>query len=457
MKALQLEEIVSAVGGTILGTTKEKIVIEAITTDTRKITEGNLFIPIKGEKFDGHDFIQQAFEKGAKCCFSQISMIPPEGKLLILVQDTRKALRDLAEYYMSLFAVNVVAVTGSVGKTTTKDMIASVLSQKYSVLKTEGNFNNEIGLPLTVFQLDESYHTVVLEMGMNSFGEIHNLSKIAKPDIVVITNIGVSHIENLGSREGILKAKCEIFDFMKENGIAVLNADDDKLLTLSEKQNMRISWFGLSNTKGITADEIIPNGLEGVSCTIHTKKGDFKTTISVPGEHMVLNALSATAVGLSLGLELEQIKTGIEQFVPTQMRMAVLKTKQGTTIINDSYNANPASTKAAIDVLKNTAGRKVCILGDMFELGDYGEQMHKEVGLYAAQSDIDLLICIGKLSGMTAFSAMEAGCENVLYYNTIEVFFEHGLHTVEIGDTVLVKASRGMHFEKIVEKIQEVK
>ena len=219
MKPITLKSVAQAVNGKISDEKYNDVVIENITTDTRKISEGDLFIPLKGENFDGHKFIEQAFEKGALCCLSAENT--ESEKAVIYVSDTRKALRDLAEYYISLFDIPVVGITGSVGKTTTKDMIASVLMQKYNVLKTEGNFNNEIGLPLTVFKITEDTQVAVLEMGMNSFGEIHNLSKIAKPDIAVITNVGVSHIENLGSREGILKAKCEIFDFMKDNGTAV--------------------------------------------------------------------------------------------------------------------------------------------------------------------------------------------------------------------------------------------
>lgn len=455
MKPITLEAIAKAVNGKISDEKYNNIIIENITTDTRKIAEGDLFIPLKGENFDGHNFIQQAFESGALCCLSAENI--ETYKPCIYVSDTRVALRDLAEYYISLFNIHVVGITGSVGKTTTKDMIASVLMQKYNVLKTEGNFNNEIGLPLTVFRITDDTEVVVLEMGMNSFGEIHNLSKIAKPDIAVITNVGVSHIENLGSREGILKAKCEIFDYIKNNGTAILNIDNDMLKTLEGKTSFKTLWYGIENKKDIYADNIVKNGVESISCDIHMNNEMFNVCIPVPGEHMVLNAMAAALVGKTLDISISEIKRGIEEFVPTKMRMAVFKTKNGTTLINDAYNANPVSMKASIDVLSGVEGEKIAILGDMFELGDFAEKMHYDTGVYAAQKNIDKIICIGNISKSMYEGAVSLG-ENAFYFETQEDFFENGFEKlINKGATVLVKASRGMHFEKTAEKIQEVK
>lgn len=455
MKPITLEAIAKAVNGKISDEKYNNIIIENITTDTRKIAEGDLFIPLKGENFDGHNFIQQAFESGALCCLSAENI--ETYKPCIYVSDTRVALKDLAEYYISLFNIPVVGITGSVGKTTTKDMIASVLMQKYNVLKTEGNFNNEIGLPLTVFRITDDTELVVLEMGMNSFGEIHNLSKIAKPDIAVITNVGVSHIENLGSREGILKAKCEIFDYIKNNGTAILNIDNDMLKTLEGKTSFKTLWYGIENKKDIYADNIVKNGVESISCDIHMNNEMFNVCIPVPGEHMVLNAMAAALVGKTLDLSISEIKRGIEEFVPTKMRMAVFKTKNGTTLINDAYNANPVSMKASIDVLSGVEGEKIAILGDMFELGDFAEKMHYDTGVYAAQKNIDKIICIGNISKSMYEGAVSLG-GNAFYFETQEDFFENGFEKlINKGATVLVKASRGMHFEKTAEKIQEVK
>lgn len=454
MKSLTLNEIAKAVNGKI-SNNSNNVFITGVTTDTRNVKENDIFIPIKGERFDGHDFILQAFEKGAICSLSCENIVVPEGKYIIYVEDTRKALRDLAQYYrLSFPTLSVVAITGSVGKTTTKDIIASVLSQKFNVLKTEGNFNNEIGLPLTVFNLNENHEVAVLEMGMNNFGEISRLSKIAHPDIAVITNIGVSHIENLGSREGILKAKCEIFDYFK-NGLAVLNVDDDMLITIDKKLDCSISWFGIENKRDIYTNNIEYNGINSINCTICTPKGNFDVSINIPGKHMIFNAMSATAVGLHLGLTLEQIKKGIEEFTPTKMRMSVIELKNNTTIINDSYNANPISMKSAIDVLAKAKKEKIAILGDMLELGDFADNMHYEVGEYAAIKGIDKIICIGELSKNIYNGSLNKG-GNVYYFKTKDEFFKSSVFNQCIGNTVLIKASRVMNFEKIAEKLQEV-
>lgn len=458
MIPLSLDEILKASNGAVIqGSASENIIINNITTDSRKITENSLFVPIIGEVFDGHDFIMSSFEKGAVCALSSKENIYENEKTVIKVEDTKKAFRDIAEYYIQKNKLPVVAITGSVGKTTTKDIIASVISQKYNVLKTEGNFNNEIGLPITAFKLEKENEAIVFEMGMNSFGEIHNLSKIAKPDIAVITNIGVSHIENLGSREGILKAKCEIFDYISKNGTAVLNSDDDMLITLENMLKTDIIWFGLKNKRDIFAKNIENQGLSGTNCTIVTKNGEIDVKINVPGEHMVLNALAATAVGIKMGLSNEEIKKGIENFLPSKMRMSIIKAGNGISIINDTYNANPISMKAAIDVLASESGSKVCVMGDMFELGDFAEKMHYDVGKYAAEKKIDRIICIGEFSKNTYKGAVDYGHKNTFYFKTQKEFMESNLNEyIKTGDIVLVKASRGMGLEKTVEKIQEV-
>ena len=454
MMPLKLEDILQAVNGKIADNIDLSSLppITGIATDTRELKQGQLFVPIKGERFDGHDFLPQAFEKGAICCLSEAGYSSAE-KCVIYVENTRKALGDLAKYYLSLFSIPVVAITGSVGKTTTKDMIASVLEQKYQVLKTQGNFNNDIGLPKTIFQLENHHQVLVLEMGMNHFGEIQYLSQIARPDIAVITNVGVSHIENLGSREGILQAKCEIFDGLKKNGIILLNKDNDMLRTVQHKTHC-VFWYGVSSDSDITAKDINPLGIEGIGCTICMKDTQLPVIIPVPGEHMVLNALAAAGVGSYLGVEPMDIKKGIESFRPTGMRMSVFKTDAGTTIINDAYNANPVSMKAALDVLANCEGRKVAVLGDMFELGPYAGDMHFEVGQYAKEKGIDVIICVGTLAKHILEGAAGG---NVFYYETQENFLTEGIQQVHEGDTVLIKASRGMHFEKTAEKIQEVK
>ncbi|MDE6357448.1 MAG: UDP-N-acetylmuramoyl-tripeptide--D-alanyl-D-alanine ligase, partial [Eubacteriales bacterium] len=335
MKPILIEEIIKAVNGVInknIDTTN--IYIENVSTDTRTIKEGDLFIPIVGENFDGHNFIESAFEKGAKVCLSEKD-IETDG-ILIKVSNTRKALKDFAKYYRNLFNIPIVAITGSTGKTTTKDMIASVLSQKYNILKTEGNFNNEIGLPLTIFKIDDKTQVAILEMGMNHFGEIHNLSEIASPKIAIITNIGVSHIENLGSREGILRAKNEIFDYLDKNGIKILNGDDDMLIGLKNDKTLgklkEQHFYSLENKESAYATNIKENGLKGICATINYFNKSFDVEIKFPGKHMVSNALSATIVGEKLGLSECQIKKGIETFNPSKMRMDIVENEKYTII-----------------------------------------------------------------------------------------------------------------------------
>lgn len=444
MKELYLEKVEKAVKGEIVSGNKD-IIIKDICTDTRKVKEGDLFIPLVGDNFDGHNFIEEAFSKGAVAVLSHKDI---SGKAVIKVEDTKEALADLAEYYISLFKIPIVAVTGSTGKTTTKELIYSVLSQKYKTIKTEGNFNNEIGLPLTAFRINESTQAVVFEMGMNHFNEIHKLSKIAKPDICVISNVGVSHIENLGSRDGILKAKSEIFDFMKENGAKIINGDDDKLITINNAVT-----FGINNKNADYTADILDESLNGINARLNYKNNEIMVNIPLPGRHMVLNALAALAVGKTLDISDECIKEGIENFKSAKMRMDIIETDR-YIILNDVYNANPESVKAGINVMKNAIGRKVVVLGDMLELGKFADELHYETGKFAVKSGIDVVICIGELSQSTYNGAKEKN-ENVFYFKTQEDFWKEINGILHIGDTILVKASRGMHFEKTVEKIME--
>lgn len=456
MKPILIKDVVKAVEGELVYSDKSILEksITNVSTDTRTITEGQLFVPLVGENFDGHKFIDMAFEKGASCALSQEKI--ESDKPLIIVEDTLKALAKLAKYYLALFKIPVVAVTGSTGKTTTKELIFSVINQGFNALKTEGNFNNEIGLPLTVFRIDDSTEAVVLEMGMSHFGEIHRLCEIACPDVAVITNVGVSHIENLGSRDGILKAKCEIFDFLKENGVKILNYDDDKLSTLKGED---INFFSIKDKNAkYYAENIKEVPLESVSCKINTPKDSFEVNIPLPGLHMVSNALAATAVGEALGLNSAQIKKGIEEFKSAKMRMDIIKTDR-FKVINDVYNANPNSVKAGIDVLAAAEGRKVCILGDMLELGDKAPKLHFETGEYAAEKKIDVVIAIGEMAKNLYEGALSKAenKENCYYFKTQEEFFDKAEEILKDGDTILVKASRGMKFEKTTEKLISLK
>lgn len=464
MKELTIREIIKATNARLLAAGEPERLMERrvshVTQDSREVRQGSLFVPMKGEKRDGHDFIAQCFAQGAAACFSEKEIHPQGDGIILLVENTRKALLDLAGYHRSRFHIPVIGITGSVGKTTTKDMTASVLSQKYHTLWTQGNYNNDIGVPLTLLRLEDSHQAAVIEMGMNHFGEIDLLAGIVCPDIGVISNVGVAHIENLGSREGILQAKCEMFGRMKETGTAILNADNDMLRTMEGKLVQKTVWFGLEDMEGrkpdIYADEIRQDGLEKTACIIHTPQGSISVTIPMPGRHMVLNALSAATVGLELGLTLEEIKAGIEGFTPTKNRMNVIYGENGITILNDVYNANPVSMKASLDILSAASGRKAAVLGFMGELGEFAPEMHREVGAYAAKSGVDLLFCIGQYTDEMAAGAKEAGCKAVFHFQTQAEFWEQGLSLLQKGDTVLVKASRSMELEKTVEKIQGV-
>lgn len=455
MKNLTLAHIAEACHGTYVGTEEKKNQeVSSIFTDSRKAEEGGLFVPIKGARADAHDFIEDVMEKGALVTLSE-KELGEKPYPYILVKSSLQAVKDIAEYYLEQLAIPVVGITGSVGKTSTKEMIAAVLSQKYCTLKTQGNFNNELGLPLTVFRLRDEHEMAVLEMGISDFGEMHRLAKIARPDTCVITNIGLCHLEFLKSRDGILKAKTEIFDFLKPEGHVILNGDDDKLVTVDEVKGIKPVFFGIENHSGIWADAIKPEGLKGISCCIHTEKGSFSVLIPIPGHHMVYNALAGTAVGLTYGLSLEEIKAGIESLQPVSGRFHIIETGK-YTVVDDCYNANPVSMKASLDVLTDAMGRKVAILGDMGELGENEVEMHREVGVYAASRNLDLLLCVGELSQYMAEAARHAApAKTILHFATKEEMLKELPKILQEGDTVLVKASHFMGFEDVVKELEE--
>lgn len=455
MKSMSLREIAIAVDGRYYGDDAFLTqCVAGVTIDSRKIESGYLFVPIKGERVDGHTFIPTVMEKGALCTLSEQPLENADYPY-ILVGSCKQALKDLAEHYRNALGIKVVGITGSVGKTSTKEMIASVLSQKYNVLKTAGNFNNEIGLPLTIFNIRDEHEVAILEMGISDFGEMHRLTKMARPDVCVITNIGLCHLENLGDRDGILKAKTEMFDYMQPAAKIILNGDDDKLITVKEVKGITPKFFGLSSKLDAFADDIRSLSLKGTSCNIHIGDKSFDTIIPIPGHHMVYNALAGALVGQELGLTPSEIKAGIEALVPVSGRNNLIET-DSLMIIDDCYNANPISTKASLDVLALADNRKVAVLGDMFELGENEKELHFGVGEHAAQKNIDLVVCIGKLSENTACGAKNAGA-NVLHFETKADFLAQAKNVLRKGDAVLVKASNGMAFSEIVENLKQLK
>ena len=374
-----------------------------------------------------------------------------EGKFYIQVPDTRLALRALAAAYRNRFSIPVVQITGSVGKTTTKEMIASVLSAKLRVLKTPENFNNDIGTPLTLLGLGPEHEAAVIETGMNHFGEIEYLGEMVRPDIAVISNIGDAHIEFLGSRQGILQAKCEIFTHLKEGGLVVLNGDDPLLDTVSV--NYPTVRCGRSEHCQARIAELADHGIEGVSCTVVTEKDRYELFISTPGDYLAYSASIAVAVAESLGLNHEEIVRGVADYVPAGSRMRVLRLPGGRVILDDCYNANPQSVAAALEVLARTdCDRKVAVLGDMGELGELTGRAHYNMGALAAMLGVDMVVAIGEKAAKIADGAAQSG-SSVSYFRTREEALPELRQQIRAGTAMLIKASHAMHFERLTEQL----
>ncbi len=459
MERLTLGEILQAVDGTLLGQADDlSITVDSVSTDSRKIREGALFVPLTGERFDGHAYINMALEAGAAGCFTareRDSYLP--GKFYIKVASPLRALRDLAAYYRTKFDIPVIGITGSVGKTTTKDMVAAVLGTKYNVLKTEGNFNSREGMPLTLLRLNSSHEIAVIEMGMSQAGEIDYLSKAARPDVAVITNIGDAHVENLGSRENILKAKCEIFNHLKPDGLAILNGDDELLNTLRDALPFSRVFCGYEDGCDYQACDVHTDDAGHIICRAKTPEGDYGMEIPALGRHMAYPALMAAAVGERFGLTREEISQGILQFAPTKMRMDVIHRGGNITILNDTYNANPQSMRAAIGVLGDSkAPFKMAVLGDMFELGSLAPVLHAGVGEYLGRAGIDCLVAVGELAEHIADAAQKAGVPMVFRCPDKGAAIPVLKDNLRPDSTVLVKASRGMAMEELVDYLKRI-
>lgn len=452
MRHFTIQQFTEACGGTFYGS--EELLnkeIKGVVVDSRQVKQDYLFVATVGERVDGHRFIPDVYAKGAVCALSQQKIDRPAGPY-ILVEDTLQALKDGAESYRQTLDIPVIGITGSVGKTSTKEMIATVLEQKYQVLKTPGNFNNEIGLPLTLFMIDDCHDVAVLEMGMNHFGEMHRLSKMARPDICVFTNIGVAHLEFLGSRDGILKAKSEMFDYAASDAKVFVNGDDDKLITLKD----RAVTFGLNTSHPVFADQVENLGLDGISCRIHISGQTIPVTVPLPGMHMVYNAMAGACAGDALGLTPEQIKAGIESLKPISGRSNILHTPH-YTLLDDCYNANPVSMCAMLDVLNHSRTRKVAILGDMGELGTDEAKLHASVGVHLKDLQIDLVITIGTLSEEIYHQGQSSAPHTrFLHFRDKELFLTHAEHILQDKDAILIKASHYMGFEHIVHTLSTI-
>ena len=439
--------------------------ITNVTTDSRKAAKGSLFVAIKGENFDGNSLYVQAFENGAKVCLVQGIEVDESVKqkyndrCVIIVENTIVALQKIASYKRDLYDIPVIAVTGSVGKTSTKDIISSVVSTSYNVLKTQGNLNNHIGVPMTILGLKD-HNALVVEMGMNNLGEISVLSKIAKPDIAVITNVGTSHIGNLGSRENILKAKLEILDGLKDDGVLIINNDNDLLhkwsSELKDRKSLKICTYGIENNSDVVARDIVLNENSSNFNAI-LKESNAVKDINVPvgGLHFVYNALCAIMVGKVLNIPMEKISKGIQKFELSKNRMELINLPNNIVIINDCYNANYDSMKAGIEYLAKTkAQRKIAVLGDMLELGEFSKKLHIEVGKEILKNKIDILITVGKMAENIANTVKTVNSNVYVCQNNNEAV-KKIKSIMRENDIILIKASNGMKFKDIVDGLKK--
>ncbi|ELC8360154.1 UDP-N-acetylmuramoyl-tripeptide--D-alanyl-D-alanine ligase [Clostridium perfringens] len=452
MLELNLQEIVKATKGALLKEADVKE-IKAVSTDTRKIEEGTMFIALKGENFNGNNYVLDAFNKGAKiaivdevkCDLNELK----EDVALIKVQNTGRALMDLAKFYREKLGLKVVGITGSAGKTSTKDLVAAVLSDKYKVFKTKGNFNNEIGLPLMILELDRTYDVAILEMGMRGLGQIKELAEIASPDLGIITNIGISHIEILKTRENILKAKMEIATFFDKNNTLVVCGNDDFLGVLPEAE-YKIVKTGVGENFKIGAKNI---ALEELSSkfTVYDGEKEEEFSLDMPGEHNISNLMLGIAIAKELGVSFEEMKRGLKNIEATSMRLELIK-KDGFSILNDCYNSSPVAVKSAIDVMKNIEGkRRIAVLGTMRELGHKSEEAHEEIGKYAKENGIEKVLCFGDFSE----NIKEGYGEGCTVYENKEELIKDLLNIICDGDIILVKASRSLKFEEITKALLE--
>lgn len=462
MKDILVKDIVRVCNGTLI-CGNENLVCENFSKDTREINQGDIYLGIQGERVNGSIFYEEAFKKGAKGCILQDVEIDEKvvhndsDKFIILVPNVVKALQELAAYKRSLYDIPVIGITGSVGKTSTKDMVASVLATQYHVLKTEGNHNNEIGLPLTLLKLKDE-NALVLEMGMSAFGEISLLTNIAKPTTGVITIIGSSHIGELGSRENILKAKLEIIEGLASKGALIINNDNDLLYNWNQQNSdeHRHITYGIENESELQAKNI-QMGEEGSSFEIDYNERTYTAKVPVPGKHFIYNALAAIAVGLENNITIENCMKGIAEFSLTKKRMEILKTEQNVTILNDCYNASYESVKAALEYLHSLkVNRKIAVLGDVLELGEFSKQMHQKMGEEVIHNEVDILITVGTEAKEIASTVRKKSQKIDIF--TFEQNKEASSLLKEImkpEDVILIKASNGMHFDEIVAEIRK--
>ena len=455
LEELSLREIVEAVEGELVQGGPDSR-IAGVSTDTRSLKPGDLFFALKGEHADGHQYVGSAVELGASgVVISDEGTVPSRcAAAVVKVDDPLWALGDLAAYYRSKFDVRAVSITGSVGKTTTKEMLASILERKWKVLKNAANFNNEIGVPLTLFQLDRSHEVVVLEMAMRGLGQIRRLAAIAKPSVGIVTNVGISHIELLGSQSSIADAKAELLAELPPDGLAVLNAEDGYYRVMKERFGGRVISFGSCKTADVIGASIKCSRSGRCNFVVLVEGGAVEVKMPVLGHHNVYNALAAAAAAVGMGVDLQTIREGLEGFSPPAMRMELRKSKGGCVVLNDAYNASPASMVAALKTLRTLTGykRKIAVLGDMFELGDYAPKAHRDVGRALAENGVEMLITVGPMAEAIADGARDVGFpkDAIQSYGDSAEAGRELKAQIRKGDAVLVKGSRAMKMEEIV-------
>lgn len=462
IKDITVEDVIELCNGTLICGSLNTVLVD-FCKDTREIKPGEVYVGIKGENYDGNLLYEEALKKGASVCILQDIIIPEniaeryEGRAIIIVEDTIRALQKLASYKRNMYDIPVVAITGSVGKTSTKDIVASVMSKEFNVLKTEGNYNSQLGLALTVLRL-KNHSAMIVEMGMSSLGEISRLSEIARPTVAIITNVGTAHIGFLGSRANILKAKLEILDGLQSDGKVIINNDNDLLHDwyLNSGSRYDVITYGMENISNITAHNAMLLEKES-TYDVNLDGKTYHVNVGVGGNHFILNSLCAIAVGRIFRIPMSEILDGIANFELTKRRMQTEKLSNGVMIINDCYNANYDSMKAAIEYLgKLPTKRKVAVLGDMLELGEYSENLHRRVGKEVADNQVDVLITVGTEAKYIADEACKSGMlvTNIYTFDTNKEAKEKIKEIIKGGNVdILLKASNGMKFQEIFEEI----
>ena len=453
MKHLIVRQAVEACGGRYFGGEEGlKREITTASSDSRVISEGTLFVAYKGARADGHNFMADCLKKGAAVCLSEREPVNESEMPCIVVDSTLRGVAAIAGAYRANFDVPVVGITGSVGKTTAKEMIWAVLGSRYKTHKNRMNFNNEVSLPLMMLQMSEDAEAAVMEMGISDFGEMTRLAKMVRPNLVVFTNIGDAHLEFLHDHAGVLKAKTEVFGHMTGEGLAILNGDDETLRAYDCP--VKKITFGMGEGNDFYATDVENLGSDGMRMVIHHHGASFRAHVPAFGAHMVYASLMGAATGWALGLSDEEIARGIAAYETVGNRAKLIDAK-GFTILSDCYNANPNSTACAIDSLMTLPGRRVCILGDMLELGPDTKRLHAKTGAYAAKQGADLVIACGELSRSTYEGAKEGGCE-ALHFGNKNTLIEELKNIIHPGDCVLVKASHSMAFEEIVDVLEKL-